>query len=86
MITDVPDRVPSADDLTALLERVANSTEALRRAPANEKARLASRMLLDDLAGVTRQFRGTTTAVGASLSAALEDLRRALDGASDDAN
>ena len=103
MIPHVPDRTSTAEDLTALLERlrlqpagastpsevtraqldlllarIGSLTEALRNADRNETTRLASRLLLSDLALVAAQFRGSANAMSASLSHALEGLTRAL--------
>jgi len=50
-----------------LCARVTLLTEALRDAEASDAARLAARMLLADLAQVTRQFRGRTNSLRASL-------------------
>ncbi len=61
-----------------LLARVAVLTDALRVAPATDTAGLASRVLLDDLALVTAQFRGNANDIRASLSSVLDDLRIAL--------
>jgi DNA anti-recombination protein RmuC len=62
-----------------LLARVAALTGALRAASQNDTARLASRVLLDDLALVAAQFRGNANDMRASLSSALDDLRGALE-------
>ena len=61
-----------------LCARVTLLTEALRDAEASDAARLAARMLLADLAQVTRQFRGRTNSLRASLEAAVDDMRAAL--------
>ena len=54
-------------------------TDALRVAPANDVARLAARVLLDDLTMAAVQFRGDTNAMRGSLTGALEQLRTAIE-------
>ncbi len=73
----MPDPTLGADDLTTLLERLAALTNALQAAPQDETARMASRVLLDDLALVAAHFRGDANAMRASLVGALDDLRGA---------
>jgi len=67
-----------AAQIEMLCARVTLLTEALRDAEASDAARLAARMLLADLAQVTRQFRGRTNSLRASLEAAVDDMRAAL--------
>ena len=64
--------------LDLLLARIGLLTEALRGAAGNETTRLATRMLLADLALVAGRFRGDTNATSAALSGALEGIARAL--------
>jgi hypothetical protein len=91
-------RTFTADDLTALLERlrlqeasakstaevtaaqlditlarIAALTEALRNADDGEASRLASRLLLGDLATVAAHFRARTNDIAVSLSPVLQD-------------
>ena len=64
--------------ITRLLTRISALTDALRAPSSNDTARLASRILLDDLGLVSAQFRGTANTMHASLEAALTDLRAVL--------
>lgn len=61
-----------------LLARMAALTDALGSAEPNDVARLASRVLLSDLAFVAARFRGRTNTMRASLDETLKDLRAAL--------
>jgi hypothetical protein len=78
-------RAPKTPDEAAgaqvdfLIARMTLLTGVLRRAEANEATRLASRMLIADLAQVAAQFRGSTNAISGSLSTVLDDLRGALE-------
>jgi DNA anti-recombination protein RmuC len=63
----------------ALCARITLLTDALRDAEASDASRLAARMLLADLAQVTAQFRGRANGIRASLEAAVEQMRTALD-------
>ena len=63
---------------TRLLTRISVLTDASRAPSSNDTARLASRILLDDLGLVSAQFRGTANTMRASLSGALNDLRAVL--------
>lgn len=65
--------------IDALLGRIALLTEALRGAPDTEDARLASRLLLSDLALVEAQLRARANELAAGLSRARDGLRAALD-------
>lgn len=64
--------------LDLLLARIGLLTEALRGAVQNETTRLATRMLLADLALVAGQFRGDANATSAALTAAVDGIARAL--------
>jgi hypothetical protein len=68
----------SQAEIELLLARISALTSALQRASGNEAARLATRLLLSDLALVAAQFRGGTNALAASLTGALEGLERVL--------
>jgi hypothetical protein len=61
------------------LTRIASLTEALRSAEDSGTARLASRLLLSDLALVAAQFRAGVNEIGEPLTRALEDLRAGLE-------
>lgn len=62
-----------------LLARIASLTDVLRTAESNDTTRLASRMLLSDLALVAAQFRGRANEIAESLTRVLEDIRTASD-------
>lgn len=67
-----------------LLARVAALTDAIRRATSpNGTSRAAFRLLLADLAMVTAQLRGNTTALDERLTRALDDARLALENTAD---
>lgn len=74
--------------LDFLLARIGSLTETLRATTSDDAARLASRLLLSDVALVAAQFRGDANAISQSLSKALEGLSAALalldQGARDD--
>jgi hypothetical protein len=59
--------------LDIALARIAALTEALRNADDGEASRLASRLLLGDLAMVAAYFRARTNDIAVSLSRVLED-------------
>ena len=59
--------------LDVVLARIAALTEALRKAEDDEVTRLASRILLGDLAIVAAHFRARTNDITVSLSRVLED-------------
>ena len=61
-----------------LLKRIAAVTDAIRGLESSETTRLASRVLLDDLATVAAQFRGRANGAGASLAKALDALQHVL--------
>ena len=56
-----------------LLTRVAALTDALRGAESNEATRLASRIVLNDLAAVAGQFRARANTMRPALAKALAD-------------
>ena len=62
-----------------LLVRIGVITEALRGAEPNESSRSAMRLLLADVAMVSAQFRGNTSALGERLTRMLEHTRLALE-------
>jgi hypothetical protein len=62
-----------------LITRIAALTEALRGAAEDETSKLASRMLIGDLALVAAQFRGRANELVASLTRARDDIRGELD-------
>jgi hypothetical protein len=62
-----------------LLARIASLTEALRAGEANETTRLASRLLLSDLALVAAQFRGRANEVSRSLNRVLDEAQATLE-------
>ena len=64
--------------LDVLLARIGSLTDALRGAEPNETTRLASRLLINDLAAVAAQFRGDANAMRASLASALDGVANAL--------
>ena len=66
-----------------LIARMTLLIGVLRCAEANDATRLASRMLIADLAQVAAQFRASTNAISGSLSTVLDDLRGALEGGPD---
>ena len=68
-----------------LLARIAALTEALRGAGGDDTTRLATRVLLSDLALVAAQFRGRANAVGASLTGALDGIRVVMEDLAGDA-
>ena len=68
------------DQVEALCARITLLTEALRDVEPGEAARLASRLLLTDLAQVTALFRARANGIGASLDAAVEQMRSPLNG------
>ena len=61
-----------------LLTRIASLTDTLRGAEWNDTSRAAARLLLADLAMVTAQFRGHSTAIGERLASTLKNLTAAL--------
>ena len=61
-----------------LLGRIAALTDALRETQGGEAERLASRILLGDLATVVGQFRGRANTARAALAGAEQGLRDAL--------
>jgi len=65
----------SEAQLQLLLARMAALTDTLREAEPSETARLASRLLMNDLAAVADQFRGRANTMRAALAKALKDLR-----------
>ena len=67
-----------------LLARIASLTEAIRGSEWNATTRLASRLLVDDLALVIAQFRGEANQMRASLSGALDGLTAAISAADAD--
>jgi hypothetical protein len=69
-----PSEISDAE-VQLLLARIAALTDALHDAEPNETARLASRILLSDLAVLAAQFRGRANAMRTSLAKALEELR-----------
>jgi phage-related baseplate assembly protein len=73
----------AAAQVEFLIARIALFTDVLRRAEANEAARLTARMLLSDLAQVAAQFRGSATAMHASLETSLNDLRSVIESRPD---
>lgn len=64
--------------LDFLLARIGSLTDALRGSGWDEASRVASRLLLSDLALVAAQFRGDANAISESLSKASEGLSAAL--------
>ena len=66
-----------------LLTRISSLTDTLRGTDWNDTSRAAARLLLADLAMVTAQFRGHTTAIGDRLARTLENVRAALEPAAD---
>lgn len=64
--------------LDFLLARISSLTETLRATNSEDAARLASRLLLSDVALVAAQFRGEANAMSRSLSTALEGLATSL--------
>ena len=63
------------EQVDVLLARIASLTEALRGAAENETTRLASRILIGDLALVVAQFRGRANELTAALTRARDDIR-----------
>jgi hypothetical protein len=63
--------------------RIAALTDMLRDADPNEIARLASRMLLSDLAAVAARFRGRANAMRSSLAQALAEMPDVCDDSAD---
>jgi hypothetical protein len=61
-----------------VLMRIAALTDVVRGAAANESTRLASRLLLDDLATVAALFRARANDLGTSLTGTLDDLKTSL--------
>lgn len=68
----------SDEQVQASLARIAALTDALGGTESNDASRIASRVLLSDLAFVAAQFRGRANTIRASLDKVLEDLRAAL--------
>jgi hypothetical protein len=60
-----------------LLTRVAALTDALRGAESNDTTRLASRIVLNDLAVVAGQFRARANTMRPVLAKSIADLREA---------
>jgi hypothetical protein len=60
-----------------LLARISALTDALRGAEANEPARLAMRVALNDLGTIAGHFRARTNTMRDALAKALADLRDA---------
>jgi len=78
--------VKSTPDVTreqvdVLITRIAALTDALRGAAEDNTAKIASRMLIADLAAVTAQFRGRANELSEVLTRALDNLRKELDDA-----
>ena len=61
-----------------LFARIAALTDALGGTESTDAARIASHVLLSDLAFVAAQFRGRANTIRASLGKTFEDLRAAL--------
>ena len=61
-----------------VLARIAALTDTMRRSESNETARLASRLLLDDLATVAALFRARANEISVLLTKGLDDLQQVL--------
>jgi hypothetical protein len=72
----VPAEITEAQ-IQLLLARIAALTDALRGAEANEPARLAMRVALNDLGTIADYFRARTNTMRDALAKALADLRDA---------
>ncbi|MDA1183139.1 MAG: hypothetical protein O2930_00670 [Acidobacteria bacterium] len=68
------------EQVDILIARIASLTEALRDAAEDDTARLASRMLLEDLALVVAQFRGRANELVDLLTRARDGIRSESDG------
>ncbi len=66
------------EQVQVLLARIAALTDALGGTELNDASRIASRVLLSDLAFVAAQFRGRANTMRASLGKTLEDLHAAI--------
>jgi hypothetical protein len=71
---------PEATDahLQLLLARIGALTDAIRASGADDSARLAWRLMLNDLAACAAQFRARTNDLRPAVAQALEELRDAV--------
>lgn len=67
------------EQVDLLLARIASLTETLCGAAENETTRLASRILIGDLALVAAQFRGRANELTAALTRARDDTRAEIE-------